>query len=198
MVKLLVATHNAGKQIEFRELLADWPGEIVFPQDLGLKLDVEERGDSFREIAVLKARAYACASGLPSLADDSGLEVDALLGSPGVRSSRFAGEDADDEANNRRLLAQLEGVPETARGARFRCVMVCLRHPEDPAPIIREGVWEGRIGTRPAGTGGFGYDPLFLPSGSDRTAAELPPEEKNRLSHRGHALRKLVAALGAC
>lgn len=119
-------------------------------------------------------------------------------GAPGVRSARFAGEEGDDEANNRRLLQLLEDVPAGERGARFRCVMVCLRHPEDPAPIVCEGIWEGSIARQPSGTGGFGYDPLFLPSGSNRTAAELTASDKNRRSHRGRALRRLVTALLGC
>ncbi len=167
----------------------------VMPQSAFGVAGVDETGLTFVENAILKAREASRASGLPAIADDSGLEVDALGGAPGVRSARFAGDGADDAANNRKLLEILAGVAAEARGARFRCVMVCLRHPEHPAPVICEGVWEGSIACRPSGSGGFGYDSVFLPSGGKITAASLPDGEKNRLSHRGIALRKLVSAL---
>jgi XTP/dITP diphosphohydrolase len=156
---------------------------------------VEETGRTFVENAILKAREASRVADMPAIADDSGLEVDALGGAPGVRSSRFAGEAASDDDNNRRLLQLMREVPRQRRTARFRCVMVCLRHENDPSPIICDGVWEGSIIDRPSGSGGFGYDPLFLPNGSDRTAAELAGEEKDRLSHRGMALRQLLQIL---
>ena len=150
-----------------------------------------------------KARYAARLSGLPAMADDSGLEVDALGGAPGVRSARYAEDAADaagvaiprDEANWRKLLAALAGVPDAARTARFRCCIVLVRDADDPAPVVGEGVWEGRILEAPRGSGGFGYDPLFVVQGGERTAAEFGADEKNRVSHRGQALRALVAAL---
>ncbi len=156
----------------------------------------DETGLSFVENAILKARFAAEASGLPAIADDSGLEVDALHGAPGIYSARYAGEPADDEANNRKLLRELENVADAGRTARYRCAMAYLRWPHDPAPIVCQASWDGRIGRVPRGSGGFGYDPLFVVEGSSRTAAEFDPAEKNRVSHRGLALRALVAALG--
>jgi XTP/dITP diphosphohydrolase len=137
------------------------------------------------------------AAGLPAIADDSGLEVDALGGAPGVYSARWAGPQADDAANNARLLAELEGVPDAGRGARYRCAMVYLPSPRDASPVVCQASWEGRIARLPRGSGGFGYDPLFLVDGGTKTAAQLDPEYKNRVSHRGQALRALVAALTA-
>lgn len=192
--RFVLASGNRGKLAEINRLL-EGSGVEVVPQSAFDVVEVDETGLCFVENAILKAREASRVSGLPAIADDSGLEVDALDGAPGVRSSRFAGEDADDDANNRLLLERLDGVPEERRGARFRCVMVCMRHPLDPAPVICEGTWEGRIGRGPSGAGGFGYDPLFLPIGCDGSAAELDPVEKNRLSHRGQALRSLIAVL---
>lgn len=157
---------------------------------------VDEPAPTFVENALLKARHAARMSGLPALADDSGLEVAALGGAPGVRSARFAGESASDSANNRRLLQALEGVPDAERSARFVAVIVLLRSPEDPTPIIAEGVWHGRILAAPRGAQGFGYDPLFLVPALGLSAAELDPATKSRLSHRGKALRALLARLG--
>ncbi len=192
--RFVLATGNRGKLAEINRLL-DGTGIAVVPQsDFGVA-EVEETGLCFVENAILKAREASRVAGLPAIADDSGLEVDALDGAPGVRSSRFAGEGADDHANNLLLLERLAGVPDEERGARFRCVMVCLKHPRDPAPLIREGAWEGRIATSACGAGGFGYDPLFLPADCEGSAAMLDPTEKNRLSHRGKALRALIAAL---
>ncbi|MCB1740676.1 MAG: non-canonical purine NTP pyrophosphatase, partial [Gammaproteobacteria bacterium] len=147
------------------------------------------------ENALIKARAACASSGLPAIADDSGLEVDALGGLPGVRSARYAGDTADDTANNAKLLAALDGLPAARRAARFRSVVVYLRHALDPAPIITEGVWRGRILCQPRGEGGFGYDPLFLDPVQDSSAAQMSPMEKNRLSHRGIAMRALCARL---
>ena len=189
----VLATGNPGKLEEIRRLLRG-SGIDVRPQSDFDVPSVEENGLTFVENALLKARA-AAAVGYPAIADDSGLEVDALDGAPGVLSARFAGAAADDEANNRLLLERLAGVPTERRGARFRCVMVFLRHPADPAPLIREGVWSGCIAEQPRGQGGFGYDPLFVPAGKHSSAAELTAAEKNRLSHRGQALRALLAAL---
>ncbi len=194
MTRLVVASANPRKVRELSELLAGLGYELVSLAELGLAAP-EEAGDTFLENALLKARAASRRSALPAIADDSGLEVDALGGAPGVRSARFAGEGADDEANNRKLLALLEDVPDPARTARFRSVVVWVQGPEDPAPLVAEGVWEGRIAPAPRGQGGFGYDPLFLVPGLGRTAAELDPAEKNRLSHRGRALSALQGML---
>ena len=191
---LVLASNNRGKVDEINRLLAETSVRVVPQSDFGVSA-VDETGRTFVENAILKAREASRVAALPAIADDSGLEVDALGGAPGVRSSRFAGERASDEDNNRRLLELLKNVPEEQRAARFRCVMVCLRHENDPSPIICEGTWEGSIGHRPSGSGGFGYDPLFLPDGSDRTAAELSGAEKDRASHRGMALRQLVRIL---
>ena len=192
--RLVLATGNAGKLRELTALLAPW-GVEVLPQSAFTAVAIEETGLTFVENAILKARHAAEASGLPAIADDSGLEVDALDGAPGVRSARYAGEDAGDAANNARLLEALAGVADPGRAARYRCAMVYLRHPHDPAPLVRQSAWEGRIVRAPRGTGGFGYDPLFQVAGDVRTAAEYPAEEKNHASHRGRALRALVEAL---
>jgi len=195
MRRFVLASGNAGKLSEINSLL-EGKGIQVLPQsDFGVSA-VEETGLTFVENAILKAREASRAAGLPAIADDSGLEVDALGGAPGVRSARFAGESADDSANNRLLLERLAGVADAEHTARFRCVMVCLRHPGDAAPLICEGVWEGRIARKPAGDGGFGYDPLFVALDSGVTAASLSSEQKNRVSHRGKALRRLVSMLG--
>lgn len=188
-MRVVLASGNPGKLREFGQMLAD-SGIELLPLS---EFDVEpaaETAPTFVENALAKARQAASGTGLPAIADDSGLEVDALDGAPGVRSARYAGEPRDDAANNRKLLAALEGRPPEARSARFRAVLVYLRHAADPAPLIVEGVWEGRIAEAPRGSGGFGYDPLFeLPDG--RTSAELPAADKNRLSHRGQALAGL-------
>ncbi|MEO0321725.1 MAG: RdgB/HAM1 family non-canonical purine NTP pyrophosphatase [Myxococcota bacterium] len=192
-MKLLVATGNAGKVREFQALLEGF--ELVRPGDLGLDLEVEEDRPDFEGNARKKARAYAAASGLPTLADDSGLEVDALGGAPGVHSARYAGAEGPgkDAANNAKLLAALEGV--TNRRARFRCVLV-LVHPDGRPWAQAEGACEGRIGRALQGEGGFGYDPLFYPDDAPgRAMAELSREEKNALSHRGRATRHLANAL---
>jgi len=195
MPRVIVATGNRGKLEEIRSAL-DLPGwEFVTASDLGSStLDIEETGDTFEENARLKAQAYKKAFGLPALADDSGLEVDALGGEPGVRSSRYAGPDATDAENNAKLMAALEGVPEGQRGARFRTVIVYVD--AGGAEIVVDGTCEGSIGFEPHGSGGFGYDPLFLPSEAPgRTMADLTMAEKNAISHRGAALRALRDAL---
>jgi XTP/dITP diphosphohydrolase len=155
----------------------------------------EETGLTFLENALIKARFAATVSGLPAVADDSGLEVDALHGAPGIRSARYAGEPPSDDANNQKLLRALEGIALSERTARYRCAMVYLRWPEDPAPLVAQAYWEGRIGPIARGSNGFGYDPLFEIDDGQRTAAELSAADKNGCSHRGQALRGLVAAL---
>ncbi len=192
--RIVVATGNRGKLAEIEAILAEFRVEVICQGELGIG-EVEETGLTFVENAILKARNAAAATGGPAIADDSGLEVDALGGAPGIRSARYAGEPADDGANIDRLLAALEGAED--RTAAFRCVMVFLRHEQDPAPVIAEGVWVGRILTERRGAGGFGYDPVFLDPALGRSAAELPAEEKNRISHRARALRELARRLGA-
>ena len=189
-MKLVLASSNAGKLKELRALLADAGHELHLQSDFGVP-DVEETGLSFVENAILKARHAAAATGLPALADDSGLCVDALDGAPGLYSARYAGKHGDNEANNDKLLAALQDVPEAARSARFVCVLALLRSAEDPQPILAEGVWEGRVLTERRGDGGFGYDPLFFSPTHGRGAAELDPATKNRDSPRGQALAAL-------
>ena len=192
--RLVLATGNAGKLREMREILAPWSVEVL-PQSDFTAASAEETGLSFVENAILKARFAAEASGLPAVADDSGLEVDALHGAPGIRSARYAGPGADDAANNARLLRELEAVADRERTARYRCAMVFVRWPLDPAPIVGQASWEGRIARLPRGSGGFGYDPLFVIGDGDVRAAELAAAQKNAISHRGKALRALVTAL---
>jgi XTP/dITP diphosphohydrolase len=192
--RLVLATGNAGKLRELRAILAPWQVDVR-PQSEFTMESADETGLSFVENAILKARFAATASGLPAIADDSGLEVDALHGAPGIRSARYAGPGADDAANNARLLAELDAVPDGERGARYRCAMVFVRWPLDPAPIVCQASWEGRISRLPRGADGFGYDPLFLVGDGETMAAELDPVRKNQLSHRGKALRALVATL---
>ena len=187
MVHLLVATTNRGKQREFQDLLADWPVEIVFPQDLGLEIEVKEEGNSFADIATHKAMAYAQASHMLTLADDSGLEVDALAGAPGVYTARYAGPGASDEDRYRKLLAALGHTPPEERTARFRCT-VALAHPEQGIAVA-EGTCEGRIAYEPRGTMGFGYDPVFWLPQFGCTMAQLHPARKNQVSHRARAVR---------
>jgi XTP/dITP diphosphohydrolase len=192
--RLVLATGNAGKLREMRAILAPWRVEVrplsEFTADAA-----EETGLTFVENAILKARHAAQAAGLSAIADDSGIEVDALGGAPGVYSARFAGPLADDAANNARLLAELETVADVDRGARYRCAMVYLRGPRDASPVVCQASWEGRIARLPRGGGGFGYDPYFLVPALGRTAAELPAAEKNRLSHRAIAASRLAARL---
>jgi XTP/dITP diphosphohydrolase len=192
--RLVLATGNPGKLRELRELLAGWSVEVR-PQSEFTAGQAAETGLSFVENAILKARFAAAASGWPAIADDSGLEVDALSGAPGVHSARYAGPTATDADNNLKLLAELEAVPLARRGARYRCAMVYLRWPLDAAPIVAQSSWEGRILTAPVGEHGFGYDPLFEVAGAGRSAAQFPPDEKNRVSHRGKALRALLLAI---
>ncbi|MCE5203164.1 MAG: RdgB/HAM1 family non-canonical purine NTP pyrophosphatase [Coriobacteriales bacterium] len=191
MPRVIIASTNAGKVAEIRSALSTPGWAFITVEDLGAEpLEVQETGETFLDNARLKAKAYAQHFGMPALADDSGLEVDALRGAPGVRSARYAGEPGDDRANNARLLSEMEGVPEEARTARFRSVVV-LAWPQG-RELVAGGVCEGRIGFRPVGTHGFGYDPLFLPDATPgRAMAELDLAEKNTISHRGAALRKL-------
>lgn len=193
--RLVLATGNAGKLRELRAILAPWRVEVL-PLSEITDSAAEETGLSFVENALLKARFAAKAAGLPAIADDSGLEVDALGGAPGIHSARYAGEGAGDAANNARLLRDMAGVPDADRGARYRCAMVFVSRPDDPSPVVCEASWEGWIATAGRGGGGFGYDPLFVVGGTERAAAEYEAGEKNRVSHRGKALRALVAALG--
>jgi XTP/dITP diphosphohydrolase len=194
--RLVLATGNAGKLREMREILAPWQADVRSLAEFTAE-SPDETGLTFVENALLKARFAARVSGLPAIADDSGLEVDALHGAPGIYSARYAGPASDDAANNARLLLELESVAKPARTARYRCAMVYLRWPEDPSPVIAQAAWEGHIGRVARGSGGFGYDPLFLVDGGRRTAAELTPADKNQRSHRGQALRGLVAALAS-
>lgn len=193
---LILATGNPGKVRELTELLAQLAIEVR-PQSVPGVDDAEETGLSFVENALIKARHAARQTGLPALADDSGLCVDALGGAPGIRSARYAGPDADDAANRARLLTALDGVPIEQRAARFVCVLVLLNHAEDPLPLICQGEWQGRITLAERGDNGFGYDALFELPDSGRTAAELSADEKQRHSHRGRALRQLLLALRA-
>lgn len=195
MSKILLASNNAGKIREFQAMFAEYAIDIL-PQAAFPMPEAEETGLTFIENAILKARHAAQHSGLPAIADDSGLEVDALGGAPGVYSARYAGVGAGDAANNAKLLHELREVPDEQRSARFRCVLVFMRHALDPSPIIAEGVWEGVMLREPRGVGGFGYDPLFFVPGCGCASAELAAEKKNRLSHRGQALRVLAERLG--
>ncbi|MFG6176314.1 RdgB/HAM1 family non-canonical purine NTP pyrophosphatase [Halomonas sp. THAF12] len=193
---LVLASGNVGKLREFGRLLEPLGFEVRPQADYAVS-DVEETGLTFVENALLKAREASRVSGLPALADDSGLAVDALQGRPGIYSARFAGEPKDDERNNAYLLEALSEVSADRRTARYWCVLVLLRHAEDPVPLIVQRSWDGSILTEARGDGGFGYDPLFWVAERGMTAAELPGEEKNRLSHRGRALRALVTQLDA-
>ena len=191
---LVLATGNQGKLAEMRALLAPLALEVKAQSEFGVE-PPEETGASFIENAILKARHAARITGLPALADDSGLEVDALDGAPGIYSARYAGQGAGDAANNAKLLQSLAGVLPGQRSARFRCAIALLRHAADPMPLVIGGTWEGRILDAARGENGFGYDPLFLPAGMDRTSAELDSATKNRHSHRGQALHALLETL---
>jgi len=194
-MKVVLATKNAGKAAEIGRMLEGSGVEIVSLEGFPGVLLPPETGATMRENALLKARAVHEATGLPALADDSGLEVDSLGGAPGVFSARYSGEGATDERNWRKLLAALEGVPPEMRTARFRCALALVGF--DEQEHVFEGVFEGAISDAPRGTNGFGYDPVFIASGTGRTAAELAPDEKNRISHRARALDALKAFLSA-
>ncbi len=196
-MKVVLATANPGKQREFAAILASRGFELVLQSELGIAV-IEETGKTFEENALLKARHAAEKSNMPALADDSGLEVDALQGRPGLHSARFAGRGATDEENNAALIAALANVPPEKRTARYRCVVALVRNAKDSCPLIGQGTWEGHIALKAAGTEGFGYDPWFIPAGSNCTAAELSPALKNALSHRCAALHELIVRLDTC
>jgi len=195
-MKLVLASGNAGKLKELQAMLAGLPLQIVPQRELGVD-DVPETGLTFVENALIKARHACVVTGLPALADDSGLIVDALDGAPGLYSARYAGSPTDDDANNAKLLQALREVPAERRGARFYAVIVLLRHANDPQPLICEGSWEGRIIDAPRGSHGFGYNPVFLDEELGLTAAEMLPEQKNARSHRAIALRLLLQRLSS-
>lgn len=191
---VVLATGNPGKLSEMRQLLGPFGLNVVPQSDYDVP-EAAETGLTFIENALLKARNAAHYTGLPAIADDSGLAVDALGGAPGIYSARYAGANASDADNNRKLMQALADVPAGRRTARYHCVLAFLRSEDDPVPLICDGVWEGRIGETPSGTGGFGYDPLFRPCETGGTAAELDPDTKNRLSHRGKAMSQLCGLL---
>jgi XTP/dITP diphosphohydrolase len=194
MLKVALASSNAGKLSELSELLVDFEIELVPQSDHGVA-PAEETGASFVENAIIKARHAASILGLPAIADDSGLVVDALDGAPGIHSARFSGPEATDAANIEKLLGLLDGLPVEQRTARFYCCIVYLRDAEDPIPIVCEGEWCGRVLTAPRGSGGFGYDPVFYAPEFDCSAAELAAEQKHAVSHRAKALRRLASRL---
>jgi XTP/dITP diphosphohydrolase len=194
MKQLVLASGNAGKLRELSVILDDLGYQLHAQSEFGVS-EVAETGTTFVENAIIKARHAASATGLPALADDSGLEVDALDGAPGVYSARFAGPAANDNANNALLVEKLQTVRVAERSARYRAVIVLMRHAADPSPLICEGSWEGAIQLQPAGTGGFGYDPYFFLPELGCTSAELSATEKNRISHRGKALAELKRRL---
>jgi XTP/dITP diphosphohydrolase len=193
-MRVVLASGNAGKVRELRQLLEPLNMEVLPQSDFNVP-NVAETGLSFVENAILKARHAAMHAQLPALADDSGIEVDALHGAPGIYSARYAGEGASDEDNLRKLVGELNAVPAANRTARYRCALVFMRWAKDPSPIVCQASWEGRLLDSPRGSGGFGYDPIFELPERGLTAAELPPAEKNVLSHRGKALQMLVAQL---
>lgn len=193
-MKVVLASANVGKQREFTALLAPLGLQLILQSELGIA-SIEETGTSFEANALLKARHAARASALAALADDSGLEVDALGGRPSIYSARYAGAQASDVANNARLLEELAQVPLARRSARYRCVLALVRSAEDPAPLLAQASWQGHIGIAPAGDGGFGYDPLFVPDGYEHSVAQLPSALKNALSHRAKALAALLREL---
>lgn len=191
MKKIVLATGNQGKLREFAQLLAPLKINIVSQAELDV-VEADETGLSFVENAIIKARNACKQTGLAAIADDSGIEVDALRGAPGIYSSRYAGESASDEDNIAALLNALKDVPASERGARFQCVIVFMRHAEDPTPLIFQGSWQGQIMTETAGEAGFGYDPIFFVPETDCSAAELSSEQKHAISHRGQAMRRFV------
>lgn len=194
MSKIVLASSNQGKLREIQQVLAHLDMQLAPQSEFNID-DADETGFSFVENAIIKARHAASISGLPALADDSGLEVDALAGRPGIYSARFAGEKATDRDNIQQLLTDMAGIDSPLRTARFRCVLVYMRHAEDPSPIIAEGSWEGFILEEQRGQNGFGYDPVFYIPEHQRTAAELEPSVKNQHSHRARALQQLVSRL---
>jgi len=189
--KIVLASGNAGKLREFQQLLSGCGFEVVPQSDFNVS-NVAETGTTFVENAIIKARHACKETGLPAIADDSGIEVDALNGRPGVYSARYSGDGATDESNNQKLLQELAGVPTEQRTARYHAVLAYMRHADDPTPILCHGTWEGIILTEPRGEGGFGYDPLFFVPTHNCASAELDKAEKNRISHRGKAMRELL------
>ncbi|MGB8665823.1 MAG: XTP/dITP diphosphatase [Serratia inhibens] len=194
MQKVVLATGNPGKVRELADLLADFGLNVVAQTELGVD-SAEETGLTFIENAILKARHAAQITGLPAIADDSGLAVDALGGAPGIYSARYAGVDASDQQNLDKLLVALKDVPQGSRSAQFHCVLVYMRHAEDPTPLVFHGSWAGEIAAESAGAGGFGYDPVFYVPELGRTAAELSRGEKSAVSHRGKALKLMLEAM---
>lgn len=192
--RVVLATGNQGKVRELGALLADFEMEVVPQTEFNVE-EAEETGLTFVENAILKARSASAQTGLPAIADDSGLEVDYLEGAPGIYSARYAGVGGNDGRNNVKLLKALEGVPQEERTARFQCVVVYMRHENDPVPLIAQGSWAGRILEAPQGENGFGYDPVFFVPEKGCSSAELVPEVKNSMSHRGKALKQLVQLL---
>jgi XTP/dITP diphosphohydrolase len=193
-MRIVFASHNAGKIRELRHILQPFNLHIIPQAELGVS-EIEETGITFIENAILKARHACRTTGLPAIADDSGLEVDALKGAPGIYSARYASEKASSAANITKLLSELADIPPEQRKARFYCILVYMAHANDPVPLICEGSWEGVILQQPLGIDGFGYDPVFWDFKENKSAAQLSPEKKNQLSHRGQALRALVARL---
>ena len=192
--KIVLASNNPGKLREIQAVLGEERYQLIQQSEFNVS-DVAEIGTTFVENAIIKARHAAQHTGMPALADDSGIEVDALQGAPGIYSARYAGNNADDVVNNTKLLHELADVPDAERTARFQCVLVYMRHAKDPMPIICEGTWEGSILHETKGPNGFGYDPLFYVPTHQCSSAELDPAEKNRISHRAQALQKLIVAL---
>lgn len=191
MSQIVLASGNIGKLRELSQILSPLGLKLIAQSDLNVA-EAEETGLSFVENAIIKARNAALVTGLPAIADDSGIEVDALHGAPGIYSSRYAGPDASDTDNIQALLTAMKDVPENERTARFQCVVVFMRHAEDPTPLICQGSWQGQILQSPSGDEGFGYDPIFWVTETDCTAAELSPEQKHAISHRGKAMRQFM------
>lgn len=192
--KIVLASNNAGKLREFKKLLDNCGFEVLPQKEFNVD-DADETGLSFVENAIIKARHAARITGLPSISDDSGIEVDALNGAPGIYSARYSAPNASDERNNQKLLSELKGVAADKRSARYQCVLAYMRHEFDPTPLIVQGSWEGIILEEEVGSGGFGYDPLFWVPTHGCASAELDPEEKNRISHRAVAMQKLLAEI---
>lgn len=193
MSKIVLASGNKGKLREFAEMFAPFNIDVVPQSDFNVP-EAEETGLTFIENAIIKARNAALHTGLPAIADDSGIEVDYLLGAPGIYSARYSGEHATDESNLEALLQALDGVPDNERAARYQCVLVLMRHSKDPSPLIAQADWQGRILTAPTGNGGFGYDPIFWVPETECSAAELSSEQKHAISHRGKALKHFMNA----
>jgi len=194
--KIVLASNNAGKAREITEILKTYGISVVPQSDFGVP-EIPETGLTFVENALLKARNACHHTGLPAIADDSGIEIDALQGRPGIYSARYSGEGASDEANLQKALTELKDIPEAQRGARFQCLMVLLEHENDPTPLICQGAWEGRILTEPQGENGFGYDPIFYVPEHQCSSAQLTADQKNALSHRGKALKILAEKIKA-